>query len=205
LDRDRSPRDEPLSVVVLAGGQGRRFGQDKTGIRLAGETLLERSLRRMAPLSDDLIVAGGNAAGSEAPDVRWAPDLAPYEGVLAGIAGGLLACRYPWAFVVASDMPFVSLALVRYMAALRARHDAVVPRLEVGLEPLHALYSQSCLPALREALSAGRRRAISFYESLCIRYVEPREIAPYDPDGRSFFNINTPDDLAQAERWLASG
>lgn len=196
----------PLSVIILAGGRGRRFGGDKTSVRLGGETLLGRAVCRMAALSDDLIVAGGQMPhGMSAVVPRVVEDLTPYAGVMAGIAAGLSACLYTWALVIAADMPFVNLALVRYMATLRTGHDAVVPRLSVGLEPLHALYSVRCLPALHEALARGERRASSFYGPLAIRYLEEAEIARYDPEGRTFFNINTPEDLRRAEAWLREG
>ena len=190
------------SVVVLAGGQGTRFGGDKTAARFQEETLLERAIRRSTGLSTDLIVAGRSLPVSGVANARTVSDLAPYRGVLAGIAAGLAACRHPWALVLASDMPFVNHALITYLASLRPGYDVVVPRLPVGLEPLHAFYSVRCLTAVGSALAAGRRRVTSFFDAVRVRYAEEAEILRHDPEKRSFININTTEDLARAARWL---
>ena len=191
------------SAVILAGGRGERLRHDKAMLELGGVPLLERQRSLLTQLSDDLIVVQRADQHLVAGNVRLVPDLSPYTGVLAGLAAGLSAARHPWAIVVACDMPFLSLSLLRHMLALREGYDIVVPRLEVGFEPLHALYGHRCLPPLLQALAAGQKRVVSFYGSLRVRYVLPEEIAPYDPLLRSFYNINTPEDLAQARQWIA--
>lgn len=192
----------PASAVILAGGGSERLGRDKATVELAGKTLLEREVGLMRRLSDDVIVVLRPGQPPQAWGARVVTDAEPYTGVMAAIAAGLAAARYDWSLVVACDMPFVSPYLVRHMMSLRRGYDAIVPRLEVGLEPLHALYHQRCLPALLSALARGEHRVVSFYGSLKIRFIAPSEIRPYDPEERSFFNINTPQELAQAEEWL---
>jgi molybdopterin-guanine dinucleotide biosynthesis protein A len=198
------------SAIILAGGRGERLaGQDKAVLLLDGETLLERAYRRVAALADDVVIV-------LRPDQELAPplvaalsravivhDLPGYTGVLAGMAAGLEAAQHEWSLLVACDMPFVQASLVRYMWSLREGSDVVVPRLEVGLEPLHALYHRRCLSALHDALAQKRRRVISFYEPLQVRYVDEGEIARFDPRRLSFFNINTPEDLVCAQELLA--
>jgi molybdenum cofactor guanylyltransferase len=190
------------SVVILAGGKGKRLGRDKATMELGGQTLLQRQIARLAALSDDLIVVERAGQGMPVERARVVSDMPPFEGVLAGLAAGLDAARHCWSVVVACDMPFINLSLLDYMLAQCAHHDVVVPRLEVGLEPLHALYHKRCLAPLHEALLRGERRMVSFYQGLQVRYVEMAEIVAIDPQGRSFFNINTDDDLAQAQAWL---
>jgi molybdenum cofactor guanylyltransferase len=199
-----SERGEPASasVVILAGGRGERLGRDKAGVTLGGQTLLQRALGLFAPFSDDLIVVARADQRLEAWGARVVHDEVPDGGVLAGMAAGLGAAQHAWCIVVACDMPFVNLRLFGYMLSLATGYDVVVPKLDVGLEPLHALYHMRCLPALRQALAEGRRRVVSFYESLHVRYILPSESAPFDPLGRSFYNINTPEELARAQGWL---
>lgn len=193
----------PVSVVVLAGGRGKRLGADKAVVEVApGETLLQRALALVAPLSDDIIVVQRANQHLDVPGVRVVRDRFPFEGPLAGILAGIEAARQEWSLVVACDMPFLSRPLICYLLALRPGHDAVVPRLEVGMEPLHALYHRRAAPAIRAALERGERRLISFYCALRVRAVPPDELAPFDRDGRAFFNVNTPEDLAQARAWL---
>lgn len=200
----QSPRldSEPISVVILAGGRGNRLGRDKASIELGEETLLQRVVRLASSLSDDVVVVVRADQGLQVAGARVVTDLAPFEGVMAGIAAGLRAASREWSFVTALDMPFLNLELIRNMALARLEHDAVVPRLNVGLEPLHALYHKRCLPALHAALEKGRRRVVSFYGSVRVRYLGPAEIASLDPEGRSFFNINTPEDLIRAQAWI---
>ncbi|NLD71878.1 MAG: molybdenum cofactor guanylyltransferase [Chloroflexi bacterium] len=195
-----------ISAVVLAGGRGERLGMDKADVVLGGKTLLLRSLSLLAPLTDDPVVVlrPGQSLHGGPPPARVVRDLAPYAGVLAGMAAGLQACRHDWAIVVACDMPFLNADLLAHMISLRDEHDIVVPRLTVGLEPLHALYHRRTLPAIRRAMDAGRRRLVSFYEGLDVRYVDEPTLLRLDPELRSLFNVNTPPDLALAEEWLAA-
>lgn len=200
--REGCEAGELVSGVVLAGGRSERLGRDKAGLLLGRETLLQRVVRTLSCLSDDLIAVVRADQQVVVPEARVVQDVAPYSGVLAGMAAGLTAARHDWALVVACDMPFLNLGLLRYMLSLRCEVDVVVPRLDVGAEPLHALYHKRCLGALSKSLAEGRRRVISFYDTLRVRWVDPEEIARFDSQGRSFFNINTPDDLALAQSWL---
>ena len=124
-----------LSVVILAGGRGSRLGRDKATLEIGGETLIERSIRRMSPLSDDIVVVARArqrwGGGSGVAGARLVSDLWPYKGVLAGIAAGLIAARRDWCFVMACDMPCVNPNLVRQMLSVSPGSDTVVPRLDV--------------------------------------------------------------------------
>ncbi len=191
-----------VSAVILAGGRGERLGRDKATLELGGQTLLQRQIALLSHLSDDLIVVQRSDQNLSVERARLVTDLRPFTGVLAGFAAGLVGAMHPWAIVVACDMPFLNLNLLRYLLSLRTGYDLVVPRLDVGLEPLHALYHRRCLSSIRRALEEGQRRVVSFYDALRVRYVQSTEIAPLDPQGCSFFNINTPDDLVHAEQWL---
>jgi molybdopterin-guanine dinucleotide biosynthesis protein A len=194
----------PLSVVVLVGGRGERLGGDKATLQLAGQPLLHRVLTNLRPLSDDMLVVLRADQTLEISGARAVVDVAPDVGVLAGMIAGLESARYDWALIVACDMPFVNVALVRFMFSQRDGYAVVVPHIEAGYEPLHALYHRSCLPAMWQALREGRRRPLSFYPADRVRVVGPAEIASFDPLGRSFYNINTPQERAQAEAWLAT-
>lgn len=179
------------------------MGTNKALLRVnEEETLISRVVRNLRPLSDDLIVV------SNSPDLysdlgpRLASDQFPGAGPLAGLHAGLRAAARDWALVVACDMPLVDHRLVRYMILHSEGHDAVVPRHAGELEPLHALYSKRCLPFVEERLRAGQRRVVSFYGDVRVRYVETREIAIFDPEGRSFFNANTPEDWQRLHQLL---
>ncbi len=190
--------------MLLAGGRGERLGADKASLELGGVALAQRAVSRLAQVSDDVIVVRRPGQELDAQGARITQDLAPHSGVLAGMAAGLQAARHDWAIVAACDMPFLNADLLAYMATLTEGYDIVVPDRPVGLEPLHALYHRRCLPAILRTLDEGRGRVIRFYRELCVRHVPPADLDRYDPLGRSFFNINTPEDLAQAEAWVGA-
>ncbi len=194
----------PISVMVLAGGESRRMGANKALLELSsGETLIQRVLNTMRPLSDDVMIVSNTPELYAHLDARQISDEFVGAGPLAGLHAGLQAIRHDWAFAVACDMPLVDHRLVRFMAVLTEGYDAVVPWVEGELEPLHALYSQRCLPAIASHLEAGHRRMISFLGDVHVRRVEAAEIALFDPAGRSFFNANTPEDWERLQKLLA--
>lgn len=188
-------RMESISVIVLAGGASRRMGTNKA-LLPAGEqeTLVGRVISNLRMLTDDIILVSNSPELYADLGVRHTLDRFQGAGPLAGLHAGLLAMRYAWAFISACDMPLVDHRLVRYMALLAPGYDAVVPKVGEAAEPLHALYSRACLPAIEARLQDGQRRVISFYPDVRVRYVEEREIGIFDRTGRTFSNANTPQD-----------
>jgi len=195
-ERTRPPADPPASVLILAGGQSQRLGQDKSLLVLAGQPLLVRTVHRLAALSDDLIVVTNQRQRYErfALPARLIPDERRGVGSLMGIYSGLQAAQHEHALAVACDMPFLNLPLLRYMLSLVDDYDVVIPRLDGLLEPLHAVYSKACLPHIRSLLDQGQRQIIAFFDRVRVRYVERDELDRFDPLHRSFMNVNTPAD-----------
>jgi molybdopterin-guanine dinucleotide biosynthesis protein A len=187
-----------LSGAILAGGKSRRMGRDKSQLVLGGETLIARAVRTLGAVCDDLIIVTNTPEQFAGLGARLTGDVIPDGGALSGIHAGLVAARHEFALVVACDMPFLNLALLRRMALLTPGHDAVVPRWQGEFEPLHAVYSHNCIAAIEPLLRQGGGRIIEFYERIHVRYVERDEIVQSDPDGLSFFNVNSPEDWARA-------
>ena len=110
-----------------------------------------------------------------------------------------------WGVVVACDMPFLNIALLKHMLSLRERFDAVVPVLDGRPEPTHALYSKACLPHIERRLQAGDLKIARFFDDVSVRYVSQEEVDAHDPDHLSFFNVNTQSDLDRALALAAQG
>jgi molybdopterin-guanine dinucleotide biosynthesis protein A len=197
----------PLSVVILAGGHSKRLGRDKSLLELEGQPLLARVVQRLGTLSDDLVVVTNDAPRYESLSLaaRFVPDEKPGMGSLMGIYSGVQVARHSHALVVACDMPFLSVPLLRYMASLAPGYDVVVPRLGAFLEPLHAIYGNSCLPFMKELLDRGERRIVAFFHSVRVRYVKDSELDRFDPEHLSFVNVNTPQDWVRAQELLGLG
>jgi molybdopterin-guanine dinucleotide biosynthesis protein A len=192
-----------FSVAILVGGKSRRMGRDKSRLVLQGETLVARAVRTLAPLTDDLILVTNTPELFVDLSARLIGDALIGGGALSGIHASLLAARYEWALVVACDMPFLNVGLLRYMASLTVGHTVVVPRWRGGLEPLHTFYSRQCIPVIEPILRRGGGRIVEFYERVSVRYVEPDESIHFDPEGLTFFNVNSPEDWERAQALAA--
>lgn len=202
-----------VSGLILAGGKSRRLGLDKSTmvwpLAVPGSpapegpqrTLLEVTGARLAQVCDEVLVVAYH--GNHPLPYRIVPDLYEAGGSLGGIYSGLAAAAYEYALVVATDMPFLSLPLLRWMLAQPRTYDALVP-VRAEPEPLHAIYARSCLEPMRRRLDSGRLKITGFFEDVRVQYVSTDTLAAHDPQGLSFFNINTPEDLQRA-RDIAAG
>jgi len=197
-----------LSLAIQAGGESRRMGADKALLPFLGQPLILRMLSRLAGLADEVLITSNQPENYKFLGLTPIPDLLSGFGALSGLYTALSAASHPYVAVVACDMPFASpelfameLVLLRETGA-----DAVIPRSEAGTEPFHAVYRrQTCLPHVRAALEAGKRRVDAWFSQVFIRYLEPAEIIAYDPGQHAFLNINIPEDLMQAERIAREG
>ncbi len=190
-----------LTSIILAGGKNLRFGRRKALESIGGKSLIECVIERLEPLTDKILVVTSREQFDlpVACKAEILPDLYPDKGPLGGIYTGLLASKSSHSIVVACDMPFLNAGLLRYMMELSPGFDAVVPRLgEEMVEPLHAIYSKSCLDSMKTQLERNQLQVNSFLKKAHIRYVERRECERLDPQLLSFFNINSQSDLERA-------
>ena len=190
----------PVSIAILAGGESRRMGEDKGMLPILGIPLVERVLLQVESLSDMLMLVTNQPDEYKRFGVPMCADLHPRMGPLGGLSTALNYATYDYMLLLSCDMPFISLPLLKYMFELSPEWDAVVPRLgdSKRIEPLRAVYSKSCIEPIAIALNAGKRRMVSFFDSVDVRYIEIDEIERFDPGAGTFFNVNTPADLAAA-------
>lgn len=191
-----------LSVVIQAGGQSRRMGQNKALLPFKGQPLIQRVVDRVRLVADELLITTNVPELYQFLNLPMFADLLPGTGALGGLYTALSAASYPLVAVIACDMPFVSADLLEYERDLcGADWDVVIPRLNSGWEPLHAIYRrETCLPKIRKALDENRLRMDSWFGEVQIRSLLEEEIRRIDPDLRSFRNINTPEEFKQAEQ-----
>jgi molybdopterin-guanine dinucleotide biosynthesis protein A len=131
-------------------------------------------------------------------------DLKPFQGPLGGLITALFYSRTPWVLAAAADNPFPCPALLAALVSLlpAGARRAVVCRSPGGLEPFPGLYSVGLLPRLREFARIDRR-PLRFLEVCRPLVLEEPEVKRLDPEGSSFFNLNTPEEVERAEDWLA--
>jgi molybdopterin-guanine dinucleotide biosynthesis protein A len=187
---------------VIAGGLASRCsGIPKGLLEVGGRRILDRVVDTLAEAVGSLPALCANApdAGSWRPGLAVHPDVVPDSGALGGIltaveTGAPVVC-------VAWDMPFVPAALVRALAEGLSDADVVIPESgsRSGLEPLCAAYGPACGPAIRSALALGDRRAIGFHSRVRVARLPAATVLYYGDPGVLFFNVNSPQDLQQAE------
>ncbi len=192
-----------ISSIVLAGGKSSRFGHDKILKTVGSQSLLDLVINRVAPLCREtiLVAASKNALfqSNKYQGLKTVIDVYPGKGPLGGVYTGLLTSKSFFNLVVASDMPFLNPALLCYMIQVSADFDLVVPRVGTLVEPLHAVFSQSCLKPMARLLQKNELSVNSLFPTVRTRYVEAEEIEQFDPKHLSFFNINTQADLRKAK------
>jgi molybdenum cofactor guanylyltransferase len=184
---------------VLAGGSGRRLGGAKAVTPLGGRPLLAYPVDALRAAGLDPVVVAKPATDLPDLDVPVVRDEDIVEHPAAGIVAALRALHRP-ILVCACDMPLVSPDLARFIASVDA--PLVVPQVAGRIQPLFARYSPPLLLALESAL-ASERSLIALVERLDPRIVGEEELERFGDPARLLTNVNTPEELAAAERALA--
>ena len=173
------------------------MGVDKATFEIQGETLFERQLRVLQEVFPRVLIAGDRPDLAQ-PDVLSIPDLYP-GSALGGLYTGLLNAGTPFIFAAPCDMPFPDAGVIRFIVSHRKEgYDAVVPRTDAGAEPLFALYSTSCLAAMKDLLMEKSFRILDLYERIEVLFINESTLPPgYE---KALMNINTREELERAMR-----
>jgi molybdopterin-guanine dinucleotide biosynthesis protein A len=192
-----------MTAAILSGGENSRFPRVKGFIRVGGRPIMEVNLELLRSIFACAVVSTNEPEryfGLGAPLIG---DVVPRSGPLSGIYSVLFSTRAPEVFVSACDMPFLSGALIRHIVATRKRTAlATVPVYDGRPQPLLAVYSSALMGRMKRLLSEGRTSLIRMLADVSreVQYVEEPAVTQFDPEGRSFININTPEDYDKAFR-----
>lgn len=187
-----------IGAIILAGGHSSRFGSDKAAASLSGRALVSHVLGAIPPSRSSTCLV--LRADQPEPDVDFDrvvhDDPGLPDGPLRGIVTGLEALAEPWAWVIACDLPGVVPALLEALAVQRETGMlGVIPEWEGRRQPLCALYSRGAAAEFRAALAGGVRSMWEALEVPGFRCFSSARVREVDPQGRSFFNVNTVEDL----------
>jgi molybdopterin-guanine dinucleotide biosynthesis protein A len=181
------------------------MGQDKSKLPFQGTTLLEWTARRVAHLSDDVLVIANQPEVTNRIPYPVYPDVVPGRGPLGGLHAALTYARHEIVACLACDMPFANPTLLSEESRLLAAQDVdvVIPEMDGKMEPLHAVYRKStCLPVITAGLQGGMERLIEWHPQVKVQRMGAEAIRKLDPTLMAFFNINIPEDLQKAEEWI---
>jgi molybdopterin-guanine dinucleotide biosynthesis protein A len=187
-----------VGAIVLAGGRSQRFGRDKLAETIAGRPLLDHAIAAAGVIAAQIVVVAPADRTPAVPDgVVVVHDERPFEGPLAGLAGGLRAATADHVLVIGGDMPLLVRAVaVALMDEVRSGASAAVLEQARRARPLPmALVRNDALRAAADLLATGERRLRALSEALEAVVIPEPAWRAFDPDGRSVLDIDTPGDL----------
>ncbi len=195
-----------VTGVILAGGKSRRMGQNKAFLRLGNNTLIGHVIRCMRSITDELLLITNNPDEYTHLDIVMHNDIIQNAGTLGGIHSGLTHASHETVICVGCDSPFLKPNLLKYLVSVLENYDAVMPlsneidnNTHKTLQTLCAVYSKSCIPIIEDMLKHSELRVHALQESANVLCISPETWNLYDPDGISFFNVNTPEDYIKAQ------
>ena len=198
--RERALAD--ATAIVLAGGSSSRMGHPKALLPFDGQPLILHVVTMLGGLFGEVLVVA--APGQELPcmPARVVRDSVPRRGPAQGIRDGLGAAAHRVAFVASCDSAFLNPGLIAHLVSRISPYDIVVPYWLERCQPLHAVYRTRVVPLLDAQLARGELRPAALFDKVPTCRVGPDEIRRHDPEGASLFNMNTPEDYAEAlKRW----
>jgi molybdopterin-guanine dinucleotide biosynthesis protein A len=182
------------TVLILAGGEGRRIGGFKPMRRLGGQTLLERAIERARAWSDEVMVAARSAEQVGEPGIPVLIDPPGLEGPLGGLASAMRINR-ECVLTIPCDSPFLPDDLPKRLAAVLPGHAASLAASHGRVYPVCGLWRTEALAQVRGYAASGRRSLIGFAEKIGYSTAEWPESV--------FFNVNRGEDMVEAEARLA--
>jgi molybdopterin-guanine dinucleotide biosynthesis protein A len=194
-----------MTGIILCGGKSSRMGTNKAFLHVGGERLIDRTVRIFREIFTEVILVANEPLDYLDFDCAIATDIIKGKGPLGGIYTGLFYASHDHAFTAACDMPFLDRPFIEYMRGLCANHDIVVPKLPDGLQPLHAIYSRRCIPAIKRLLNLDQLKITGFYKGLNTLMISEEVIRKFDPAEKIFMNVNTQEDLEMILSPLKAG
>ena len=179
------------------------MGEDKALKPFLGRPLIQRVIGRLKPIADELIVTTNRPADYAFLRLPLFMDLKPGRGALGGLYTAVASASSPIVAVVACDMPFASKTLLETASRLLVEEEAdvVIAKTDEGFEPLHAVYRrETCVPAIEASIAADQWKVIAWFPQVKVRVLTQDEVKEHDPSGRAFWNLNTPEEFAEAEK-----
>jgi molybdopterin-guanine dinucleotide biosynthesis protein A len=197
---ERSGNATGTTAIVLAGGRSSRMGTPKALLLFDGEPLIAYVVATLRRLFAEVVVVAAPGQSLPSMPATLVRDEVEHQGPVAGIYYGLRAAGGDVSFVTSCDSAFLNVDLIAHLVSEIPEHDVVVPHWQGRHQPLHAVYRRSVSPLLAEQLARGELRPVYLFDRVRTRRIDEEEIRRFDPDGSSFFNMNTPEDYAEARR-----
>lgn len=190
--------------IILAGGESKRLNNvEKSNLLVGDKRIIAWMMNVYEKLFDEIILVSNHPGTHLEWDAIIVKDIYTKRSSLTGIHSGLFYTKTDHAFIAACDTPFLKMDLVKIIVQqIDSSADVVIPKTDVGIEPLCAVYSRRCLQAVQSALERNNLKIRNLFKKLKVKEIPESVLRQKDPGLDSFFNINTPDDLKQANRMI---
>ncbi len=176
------------------------MGRNKAFLEIDGQRMIDRTVATFKKIFDEVILVTNTPTEYFHLAIQIVTDLIPKKGSLGGIFTGLFYSSSQYIFVAACDMPFLNDGFIDYMVSQSNDFDVVVPHPVDGLQPLHAIYSKRCSRHIETLIASNDLKIARFYSNVRVREITPSEMLSFDPEQAMFFNINTPEQLAECRK-----
>lgn len=196
------------ATIVLAGGMSTRLGADKPFLLLHGEPLLRHVISCASRFSDEIVISIGYRDSMTrfeqflSDHTKIAKDNSEQQSPLIGILTGLRSVGSSNVMILSCDLPFVNEDVVSLLLQRLGKFSAAIPRWSNGnIEPLHSAYRvPDAKLAAEQALSLGHLRVADMIDRISnVTYVDVEDLRKFDRQLLTFFNVNTMEDLENAE------
>ncbi|MFN7065416.1 MAG: molybdenum cofactor guanylyltransferase MobA [Aquificaceae bacterium] len=183
-----------IEAFVLAGGQSRRFGKDKLLHTIGDKRVIEHVVDTLKKVCDRVyLVAKDLEKFSFLKDVELLEDLLKKQYALAGVYTALRNLSGDRALILSGDMPLLREKVLKHLLE-NSLPPLTLYRIRGKYYPLFAVYYRELLEALEEYMEKGGEKLMDFVLEVPHKVIEEGKILQYDPDLRSFINMNTLED-----------
>jgi len=189
-----------MTGIILAGGKSRRMKKDKALLEIGKKQVIKLIVEKLKVVFNNVLIIGNSSLDYQLSGVRVAEDVVSEKGPLGGIYTGLSVSESKHNFICACDMPFLNVDLLKFMISETDENDIVIPVIKGFVEPLHAVYSKRCLPAINSHLEVEDLKVKNFFSEVKCKHLPEDKITKYDPHLLSFSNLNTPQMLKLAKQ-----
>lgn len=185
------------TAIILAGGKSSRMGFDKQFLKIDEKSLIDLSISKLKEEFEEIIIVTNKPEEYKDLDEKVITDIIVGKGPLSGIHAGLTASSSKYSFVMACDMPNISVDYIRYMKSLISDRDIDGCATVVGdrVESLSSFYNKRIVEDIETHLKLGKRSMHYLLENLDIDYIEEARARSFDPQLKMFINLNTQEDL----------
>ena len=187
-----------MDALILAGGENRRFFSNKGLATVYGERIIEITASLLMKHFKKIWISTNSPEDFFYLGLPMIGDMIKSGGPMAGIFSVLANTSAPAVFVAACDMPFIEEGIIRLIITAFEEQDAVIPVFDGRPQPLLGIYSHSVREVMEERIRLGRVTMKDLLDTIDVYYISEREVLSVDPEGRSFVNVNTREDLQQA-------